>query len=84
MFFVFLSMVLRVREWIGERVEAFFILHTNEDICAHSCGLLYFTQIPLCMHFITTSGRHKRVSAFFIFIIITHVTPLSNKPKIHP
>ena len=48
MFFVFVSMVLRV----GERVDDFFIVHTNEEICDIHIELLYFIQIPLCMHFI--------------------------------
>jgi len=32
-FFVFVSRVLRVGEWMGERVSAFFHSSQNEEIC---------------------------------------------------
>ena len=50
-FFVFVSMVLRV----GVRVEGFFHSSQNEEICRDLVGLMHFTKIPLCMHFIKIS-----------------------------
>jgi len=34
-FFVFVSMVLRVGERMGERVEGFFYFSQNEEICGN-------------------------------------------------
>jgi len=66
-FFVFVSMVLRVRERMGERVEGFFHSSQNEEICGNLVGLMHFTKIPLCMHFILIYKIKYYINLFIIY-----------------
>jgi len=38
------SMVLRVGEWMGERVSDFFHSSQNEEICEDECRMVVFYQ----------------------------------------
>ena len=64
---MFVSRVLRVGEWMGEKVDGFFHFSQNEGICGDYVGLLYFTKISLCMHFITIYKIKYYINLFIIY-----------------
>jgi len=53
-FFMFISMILRVVEWMEERMKTFLSLLTQmkKFVLIH-ITFLYFNQISMWMHFIT-------------------------------